>query len=138
MAVAIILIIAYITLLIGQRRYVIYLLLMSFIIINYRFIRIKLKWLFLTVLLAYSFFFVYPYTRSLWSQVGIIRGITASYNIVAKNPEILLPFASGEFIPPSKVLLEVLTDESFKYQYGASYIGAVIGIIPRAGKALPE
>lgn len=138
LTLAIIIAITYITLLIGQRRYIIYLLFMGFVIMNYRFFRIKLKWMMLTVLLAYAFFFVYPHTRRLWSEIGFVQGVVETYNIVVEKPGLLLPFASGEFIPPSKVILEVLTDDSFQFHYGASYISGLIMIMPRIGKVMPE
>jgi oligosaccharide repeat unit polymerase len=136
--VSVIIIIAYISLLIGQRRYIVYLLFMAFVVVNYRFIRIKLRWMLITLLLAYAFLFVYPHTRKLWSQVGFTEGVVATYNIAVENPELLLPFASGEFIPPSKVILEVLTDDSFQFHYGASYISGLIRVIPRIGSVMPE
>lgn len=130
--------IAYITLLIGQRRYIIYLLFMVFVIVNYGIFRIKLKWMILTVLFAYTFFFVYPHTRRLWSEVGFTQGVAETYKVAVETPELILPFAGGEFIPPSKVILEVLTDDSFQFQYGASYIVGLIRILPRSGKMLPQ
>lgn len=135
---SILMFIAYISLLIGQRRYIVYLLFMVFVVVNYRFFRIKLRWMLITLLLAYAFLFVYPHTRKLWSQVGFTQGVVATYNIAVEKPELLLPFASGEFIPPSKVILEVLTDDSFQFHYGASYISGLIRIIPRVGSVMPE
>ena len=136
--ISILIIIAYITLLIGQRRYILYLLFMIFIIVNYAFFRIKLKWMILTVLLAYTFFFVYPYTRKLWAEIGFTQGFVETYKIAVEKPELILPFAGGEFIPPSKVILEVLTDDSFQFKYGTSYLIGIIRIIPRSAKVLPE
>lgn len=130
--------ITYITLLIGQRRYIVYLLFMAFIIIHYRFHKIRLRWMVLGAILAYGFFFIYPYTRKMWSEVGFMKGMEETYKVAVAKPELLLPFAGGEFIPPSKIILEVLTDDAFQYQYGATYISGLLRIIPRSGKALPD
>lgn len=136
--IGILCLIAYITLLIGQRRYVVYLLFMAFVVLNYRFIRVKLRWLLLFVALAYTFLFIYPYTRRLWSRVGFVQGFVETYNVAVRKPELMLPFSSGEFLPPSKVILEVLTDDGFQFHYGASYFTGVIRIVPRVGKIMPE
>ncbi len=136
--IGILCLIAYITLLIGQRRYIVYLLFMAFIVLNYRFIRVKLKWLLLFMFLTYTFLFIYPYTRRLWSRVGFMQGFVETYNVAVSKPELMLPFSSGEFLPPSKVILEVLTDDGFQFHYGASYLTGVIRIIPRVGKIMPE
>lgn len=136
--ISVLIAIAYLVLLIGERRHIIYLLFIGFVIINYQFFRIKLRWMMVTVLLAYLFFFIYPHTRKLWAEIGFVKGITETYKVAVEKPELMLPFAGGEFIPPSKVILEMLTDNSFQFQYGASYLIGIINIIPRVAKAMPE
>lgn len=112
---SILLSVAYIVLLIGERRHIIYLSFIAFVIVNYRFFRIKLRWMVITMVLVYLFFFVYPHTRKLWAEIGFIRGLTETFKVAVEKPELMLPFAGGEFIPPSKIILEVLTDNSFQY-----------------------
>lgn len=127
-----------ISLLIGQRRYIIYVFLMSFILINYGIKPLKVGWTVLTVLVVYAFFFIYAYSRGMWAQFGLIQGIVETYNIAARNPMMILPFAGGEFVPPAKAILEILSDHAFQFKYGASYIVGLIRILPRVGKIWPE
>lgn len=127
-----------ISLLIGQRRYIIYLFLMSFVIINYGTKPVKLRWAVLTVVVVYAFFFIYAYSRGMWAQLGLIKGVVETYNIAVRNPMIVLPFAGGEFIPPAKAILEILSDSAFQFKYGSSYIVGLIRILPRVGKIWPE
>lgn len=127
-----------ISLLIGQRRFIAYLLIMAFIIFNYGLRHIKLKWSLLAVVLGYGFFFIYAHSRSIWAELGFIQGIVETYNIAVKNPILFLPFAGGEFIPPSKVILEILTDSSFQFRFGSSYIIGFLRLLPRLGQLLPE
>lgn len=127
-----------ISLLIGQRRFIVYLLIMGFVIFNYGVFRVKLKWTLLAAVLAYGFFFIFAHSRAIWAEFGLIRGITETYNIAVKKPVLFLPFAGGAFIPPSKLILEILTDNSFQFTYGSSYIIAFLRLIPRIGKMMPE
>ncbi|MFX0137787.1 MAG: O-antigen polymerase, partial [Candidatus Hodarchaeota archaeon] len=127
-----------IALLIGQRRYIVYLTLMAFIIFNYRVYRMKLIWVLIISLLAYSFFFIYAHTRAIWTELGIYGGIVETFNYVVKHPDLLLPFVGGEFIPPSKAIIEILSDNTFQFKYGSSYLVGLIRIIPRVGRLWPE
>lgn len=127
-----------IALLIGQRRYIVYLTLMAFIIFNYWIFRVKLKWFLILGFLAYAFFFIYAHTRTIWAEIGIIKGFIETYNFVVKHPNLLLPFIGGEFIPPAKAIIEVLSDNTFQFKYGSSYLVGLIRIIPRVGKLWPE
>lgn len=135
---AILIALIYISLLIGQRRYIAYLLIIVFLLINYSVFKVKLRWSLIAIIIGYTFFFIYAHTRGLWAEFGVTQGITTTFNLAIQNPEFLLPFAGGEFIPPAKVILEMLTDPSFQYNYGASYLIGLIRIIPRIGKLLPE
>lgn len=136
--VFILLCITIISLLIGQRRFIVYLMVMAFIILNYGIFRIKLKWSLIAIALSYCFLFIYAHSRSIWAEFGLIQGLVETYNIAVKNPTLFLPFAGGEFIPPTKVILEILLDNSFQFKYGSSYIIGLIRILPRVGKIWPE
>jgi oligosaccharide repeat unit polymerase len=127
-----------ISLLIGQRRYIIYLFLMAFVLTNYGIKPVKLRWTILTVAIVYAFFFIYAYSRGMWVQLGLAQGFVETYNIAVRNPMIVLPFAGGEFIPPAKAILEILSDSAFQFKYGSSYIVGLIRILPRVGKIWPE
>jgi oligosaccharide repeat unit polymerase len=126
------------SLLIGQRRYVVYLFIIALVISNYGIARIKLRWALLFVVLAYVFFFVYAYSRNVWAEMGLIQGLVETYNIAKENPILILPFAGGEFIPPAKVILEILTDSAFQFRYGTSYLVGLVRILPRVGKIWPD
>jgi oligosaccharide repeat unit polymerase len=127
-----------ISLLIGQRRYVVYLLIIALVITNYGVARVKLRWTLLFVVIAYLFFFVYAYSREVWAETGLIQGLVETYNIAMENPILILPFAGGEFIPPAKAILEILTDSSFQFRYGMSYLVGLVRILPRVGKIWPD
>jgi oligosaccharide repeat unit polymerase len=126
------------SLLIGQRRYVVYLLIIVLVISNYGIAPIKLRWAVLFVVIAYIFFFVYAYSRNIWAEIGLVQGLVETYNIAVKNPILILPFAGGEFIPPAKAILEILADNSFQFRYGTSYLVGLVRILPRVGKIWPE
>ena len=127
-----------ISLLIGQRRYVVYLMIIVLIISNYGIARVRLRWALLFVFVAYVFFFVYAYSRNLWAEMGLLQGLAETYNIAAANPILILPFAGGEFIPPAKAILEILTDGSFDFRYGTTYLIGLVRILPRVGKIWPD
>jgi len=126
-----------VTLLIGHRRIIIYIILMAIIIFHYKVFHIKLKWLFLIGFLAYVFFSTYAHTRAIWAQVGIVKGFEATYNFIIEHPNFILPYIGGEFIPPSHALIELLSDNAPQYQYGSSYIVGFIRILPRMGRIWP-
>jgi len=127
-----------VTLLIGQRRYIVYVVLMAFIFFNYGVSHIKLRWVLLVAVVGYLFFFIYGHTRGICAKLGLITGIVETLNFAVKRPYLLLPFVGGEFIPPSKVIVEVLMDNSFQFKYGASYLVGLIRILPRVGRLWPE
>jgi len=133
------LLVAYVllSLLIGQRRYIIYLFTVGFIIYHYGISKVKLKWAIIGAIVAFSFFNIYAHTRGVWAQIGITQGIAKTFEIAVQNPLYFMPFVGGEFLPPSKVLLEILSDQSVQLRYGLSYIIAVIRLIPRTAKIWP-
>lgn len=127
-----------ITLLIGHRRIIIYIILMAFILFHYKVLRMKTKWFLLAGIFAYVFFTMYAHTRAIWARVGIVKGIEATYQFVVEHPNLMLPYVGGEFIPPAHAVIEMLNDDAMRYHYGTSYIIGFVRIFPRVGRMWPD
>jgi oligosaccharide repeat unit polymerase len=125
-------------LLVGSRRVVLYFLAMLVITYNYAIRRVNVIWLLLAIIIIYFFFFTYSYTRRMWPTEGIIGGTVETYNFMVEHPHLLLPFASGEFIPPAEVIEELMRDSSLQLKWGTTYVVAIVRIFPRVGQIFPK
>ncbi len=123
---------------IGHRRYLVITLLMAFIFFNYAIYRVKPRWILVTGFLGYVFFFAYAHTRVLWANLGVLKGFVETFKLAIEYPNLLLPFATGDFIPPAGALTEVLSDSAFKFKFGINYLTGLILLLPRVGKIWPE